>query len=195
MRPVTSDSIQGTVVHLRPATSDDKWMIYHGLARSDLTDTLVGHPDQSQTPVLTWQAFCNDYVSHYFDDSEPYAGRCFAIEVSGRAVGQVNYNEIDKTKKRTELDIWMFCEAECGHGYGPDALTAICEYLSQRFDVREFVMGPSASNERAIRAYEKAGFRKTGVPPEEAKREYGPGDSIDTIYMTKSIEQADAADG
>ena len=186
--------LQGNVVHLRPAVPDDKRMIYDALARSDLTDRLLGHPDEDSTPILTWQAFCDDYVSHYFDDSNPLGGRCFVIEVDGRAVGQVNYNQIDVDKKRVELDIWMLSEALCGHGYGPDALLAVCHHLSSEFGISEFVIQPSASNARAVRAYEKAGFRRVPLSSEEGESVYGPRDSVDGIYMTKRIEPVAALD-
>ena len=180
--------LKGNVVRLRPAAPEDKRMIYNALARSDLSDRLLGHLDDNSTPLLSWQAFCADYVSHYFDDSNPHGGRCFVIEVGGKPVGQVNYNQIDAKKKRVELDIWMFSEALCGHGYGPDALLTLCDYLSSKFGISEFVIQPSASNARAVRAYEKAGFRRVSLIPEEAESEYGPRDSGDGVHMTKSIE-------
>ena len=185
---------QGNVVRLRPAVPEDKRIIYNALARSDLTDRLLGHPDEDSTPLLSWQAFCDDYVSHYFDDSNPHGGRCFVIEVDEKPVGQVNYNQIDVDKKRVELDIWMFSEALCGHGHGPDALLALCDFLSSEFDISEFVIQPSASNARAVRAYEKAGFTRVPLSPKEAESEYGPRDSVDGIYMTKSIEPVAASD-
>ena len=114
--------IEGRRVRIRPATMADRRMIYEGLARSDLTDILLGHPSQDHTPLLTYEAFCDDYKPYFFDDSWPEGGRCFVIEVDGQAVGQVNYNDIEADENRTELDIWMFEEKSCGHGYGTEAL-------------------------------------------------------------------------
>ena len=186
--------IDGEHVRLRPATLDDRRTIYRGLARSDVTDILVGHPSQAYTPLLSYDAFCDDYKQHFFDDSNPEGGRCFVIEVDGQAVGQVNYNAIERDKNRTELDIWMLEEKHCGHGYGSEALHLLCDYLWTHFNVDGFYIKPSASNPRAIRAYEKAGFLRTMLSDEEALLEYGRKDSIDTVYMTKNIEQVAAAD-
>jgi len=163
-------------------------MIYESLARSDVTHILLAHPTQPETPTLTWEQFCDDYKSHYFDNASPYAGRCFVIDVDGEAVGQVNYNTIDMVKGRTELDIWMRSEATCGKGYGPDALRTLCDYLFREFGVHEFLIQPSASNLRAIRAYEKAEFRRVTLSQEDAEAEYGPKNSADSVYMTKNIE-------
>ena len=183
------DYIDGLRVRLRPATLRDRCIIYRGLARSDLTDILLGHPLQNRTALLSYEAFCDDFKGYYFDDSNPEGGRCFVIEVNGVAVGQVNYNEIERGGSRTELDIWMFAEEHCGHGYGTEALRLLCEYLERSFRVGGFYIKPSAANPRAIRAYEKAGFCRTNLPEKDAIREYGGKDSIDTIYMTRNIEQ------
>ena len=188
------DYIDGRHVRLRPATLDDRRMIFRGLARSDLTDILLGHPSQDHTPLLSYEAFCDDYKHYFFDDSNPEGGRCFVIEVDGQAIGQVNYNDIERDKSRTELDIWMFEEKHCGRGYGSKALRLLCDYLRSRFEVNGFYIKPSASNPRAIRAYEKAGFLRTTLSDEEALLEYGKKDSIDTVYMTKNIEQVAPAD-
>lgn len=71
------DHIDGEHIRLRPATLDDRRMIYRGLARSDVTDILVSHPSQACTPLLSYEAFCDDYKQYFFDDSNPEGGRCF----------------------------------------------------------------------------------------------------------------------
>jgi RimJ/RimL family protein N-acetyltransferase len=104
-------------------------------------------------------------------------------------VGQVNYNDIHERggRRRTELDIWMRCEACCGKEYGTDALDALCRHLHERFGVAEFMVQPSARNPRAIRAYEKAGFRRLDLPIDEARALWGPSDYADSVYMVRSI--------
>ncbi len=185
--------IDGPHVRLRPAMLNDRRRIYIALARSDLTDILLGHPSQGFTPLLSYEAFCEDYKHHYFDDSHPEAGRCFVIEVDGRAVGQVNYNQIERDKARTELDIWMFAACHCGHG--TEALGLLCDDLRNRFNVSGFYMKPSAANPRAIRAFEKAGFSRRSLSTEAARAEYGEQDTIDTVYMTRRIEERDPGGG
>lgn len=184
------DHIDGERIRLRPAVLGDRWQIFQGLARSDVTQILLGHPSQTSTPLLGYDEFSDDYKQHFFDDSNPEGGRCFVIEieVDGQAAGQVNYNDIERAQSRTELDIWMFSEQYCGHGYGSEALSLLCDYLQSRLDVEGFYIKPSASNPRAIRCYEKAGFRRSTLSDEEALREYGPKDNVDTIYMTRNIE-------
>jgi RimJ/RimL family protein N-acetyltransferase len=70
---------------------------------------------------------------------------------------------------------------------GADALDALCRHLHERFSVAEFMVQPSARNPRAIRAYEKAGFRRLDLPIEEARSLWGPSDYADSVYMVRAI--------
>ena len=109
----------------------------------------------------------------------------------------MSYNDIHEHggRRRTELDIWMRNEACCGRGHGPDALDALCRHLHDRLGVAEFMVQPSARNPRAIRAYERAGFRRLGVPMEQARDLWGPSGYADSVYMVRSIlTEGDGAD-
>ncbi len=178
--------IQEKQVLLRPATEQDKRMVYEWMAHSDIALSIMGPPNFSEHPIPTWDEFCNDYKSHYFDGSKPKSGRCFIIEVNGTPVGQINYNEIDEENKKTSIDIWMSREANCGKGYGTDALQALCEYLHSIYGIDKFWVSPSARNQRAIHTYKKAGFQQANLTPQE-KAEYGHFEYKDNIILIKKI--------
>lgn len=183
------EEIHGSRVVLRPARSGDARPIYEWLARSDLTATMAGPPTYPERPVPTWDEFRSDYPDHYFDGSAPELGRCFVIHADGEPIGQVNCNDIFEHlgRKRVELDIWLRSEACCGRGHGSDALGALCQYLTHRFGVEEFLVQPSARNPRAIRAYEKAGFVRLGHSVEQARETWGPSDYVDSVYMVRAV--------
>jgi len=185
------DYIDGRSVRLRPAVGSDRRMIYEGLAQSDVSGFLLTDPTTGQPRALSYEAFRSDYVDYYFDDSHPELGRCFVIEVDGRPVGQVNYNDIERDANRTELDIWMFAERHCGHGWGSEAVRLLCDYLHRHMGVHGFYIKPSASNTRAVRGYEKAGFVRTVLPDDEAIAAYGPREDPDTVFMTRNVEVPD----
>ena len=176
--------IKGTQVTLRPATLDDKRMIYDWAHRSDIAHQLHLPPDDH---LCTWEEWCEDWQPHYFDDSAPELGRFFVIMVEGCPVGAVAHNCIDGELRTTELDIWMSCEANCGKGYGPDALGALCDHLSRTRAVSEFWLQPSARNPRAVRAYEKAGFKRRELTREEAEDLFGGVDSPDSVFLVKRL--------
>ena len=177
--------IKGDKIALRPATAGDKRLIYEWLAESDATCAMMGPPKYPDAPVPTWEEFCADYEPYFFDGSRPELGRCYIITAGDLPVGQINYGEIDKRNRRTELDIWMSSESDCGRGYGPDALQTLCNYLNQTYGVVEFVIRPSARNLRAVRAYEKAGFRLREMTDAEQEAEYGPRDYKDSVVLIR----------
>jgi RimJ/RimL family protein N-acetyltransferase len=77
----------------------------------------------------------------------------------------------------------------CGHGYGSRAVSLLCALLEQQNAVREFVMQPSARNPRAIRAYQKAGFRPLDLPPLVAARRYRTQpDYQDSVFLVMRFD-------
>ena len=181
--------IQGKKVVLRIATEQDKQMIYKWMVESDITPSMMRAPNFPDNPVPTWDKFCTDWKSHYFDGLEPTFGRCFIITVDGTPVGTIAYNNIDERHRRTELDIWMSCESNCSKGYGPDALQTLCKYLFQTYGVIEFMMQPSARNSRAIRAFEKTGFQRLDLTLKEIEAKYGPRDYYDSVLLIKHMSK------
>jgi len=57
---------------LRPATEQDKRMVYEWVAKSDTTPSIMGPPQFPDHQVSTWEEFCTDYRSHYFDGCRHY---------------------------------------------------------------------------------------------------------------------------
>ena len=132
--------LYGKKINLRPATVNDRRSIYEWMSQSDCTQSFMGLPRFPDIPVPTWDEFCADYKPYYFDGSSPEKGRCYIIMADDHSVGQVNYNDIDSEHNRTELDIWMSCEANCGKRYGSDALQVLCTYLYDAYGVSEFII-------------------------------------------------------
>ncbi len=186
--------LQGRRVKLRPATPDDRRPVYEWAACSDLTAAMMGPPLFPEHPAPSWEEFCEDHGPHFFDGSNLMLGRCFIIEVDGEAVGQIYYNDIEERagSRRTEIDLWMRAEAYCGRGYGSDALDTLCVHLAETLAVTACIVQPSARNSRAIRAYERVGFRPLAVPLAEARALWGPNDYDDSVYMVKPLSAAAA---
>lgn len=182
--------LQGELITLRSATLADRRTIYEWAAHSDVTSAMMGPPTYPEHPTPSWEAFCEDHRPHFFDGSAPNLGRSFIILVDEEPVGQIYYNDIETVnqKKRTEIDLWMRSEKYCGQGFGGDALLTLCEYLARSFGVQAFMVQPSARNPRAIRAYEKIGFRRLALTLEAARAEWGPSDYFDSVYMVKTCD-------
>jgi aminoglycoside 6'-N-acetyltransferase len=85
------------------------------------------------------------------------------IEADGEVVGSIQFaEESDPDYRHAGVDLFL-ATAHQGRGLGTDAIRTVARYL---FDVRahhRLTIDPSAANARAIRAYERVGFRRVGI--------------------------------
>jgi ribosomal-protein-alanine N-acetyltransferase len=115
--------------------------------------------------IPTYGDFLEEWKPYYFDGSQPTLGRCYTILAGDTTpIGVVAYNDFDAEGKRVTFDIIIGEPENLGRGYGSDALRTLVRYLFATFSTLEVaVIGADPANGRAIRAYEKAGFRRTTV--------------------------------
>ena len=87
----------------------------------------------------------------------------FAIEVEGTFVGVVMCSEeCEPDYRHAGIDIFL-SSAFQGHGYGTDAVRTLARYLIDVRGHHRLTIDPATSNARAIRTYEKVGFKRVGV--------------------------------
>jgi aminoglycoside 6'-N-acetyltransferase len=87
----------------------------------------------------------------------------YAIVVDGRLVGLIQTNEEqDPEFRHATIDLFLD-PAVHGQGLGPDAIRALIGHLVEVNGHHRVTIDPAAANARAIRAYEKVGFRTVGV--------------------------------
>lgn len=144
---------------MRPMTVDEIPIFYQWVTQSDGAPFWYGEPYGD--PIPTYEKFTQDWTRYYFDGSKPEKGRCFIILVGNRAIGQINYNDINRENNSVELDIIIAEDADKNKGYGTDTLKTLTKYLFQKMNIQLCEIEPITKNPRAIRAYEKAGFKTT----------------------------------
>ncbi|WP_320668991.1 GNAT family N-acetyltransferase [Patulibacter defluvii] len=89
--------------------------------------------------------------------------RAWAIVVAGELVGLIQaYAEEDPEFRHAGLDLFVATAAQ-GRGIGPEAIHLLARHLIDEEGHHRLVIDPAAANERAIRAYERLGFRRVGV--------------------------------
>lgn len=87
----------------------------------------------------------------------------FAVEHEGELVGYAEvWEELDPEYRHAGIDLFLGT-AHHGHGLGGDTVLALARHLVQARGHHRVVIDPAAENERAIRAYERVGFRRVGV--------------------------------
>lgn len=156
---LNQNKLKGEKVALRPMTVEEITIFYKWATQSSSTPFWYDELYGEQIP--TYEEFIRDWKKHYFDGSKPEKGRSFVILVGGRAIGQINYNEINKKDNSVELDIIIARDADKGKGYGTDALKTLAKYLFQKMNVRVCWIEVITKNRRAMRTYEKVGFKIT----------------------------------
>ena len=85
------------------------------------------------------------------------------IEHAGHVVGYIQYSEETSLQYRfASIDIALHDDHQ-GHGYGSDAIRTLARYLIATRGHHRLTIDPALANERAIRCYERVGFRPVGV--------------------------------
>jgi aminoglycoside 6'-N-acetyltransferase len=86
-----------------------------------------------------------------------------AIEVDGKVVGFIQYEEEDDVDYR-HAGIDLFVErAYQGRGIGSDALRTLARHLFETRGHHRLTIDPALGNEHAIAVYGRVGFRPVGV--------------------------------
>ena len=87
----------------------------------------------------------------------------FAILVGDAVAGLIQYEEEpDPEYRQAGIDLFLG-EHHQGRGLGVDAVRTLARHLVDDLGHHLLTIDPAAANERAIRCYEKVGFRRVGV--------------------------------
>ncbi|MFL5884536.1 MAG: GNAT family N-acetyltransferase [Thermoleophilaceae bacterium] len=97
-----------------------------------------------------------------FPWDEPEGTR-FTIEVDGAVAGLIQFwEETDPRYRHAAIDLFLEPSLH-GQGLGTEAVRQIVRHLHEELGHHRITIDPAADNAAAIRAYEKAGFRRVGV--------------------------------
>ena len=141
-------TLAGARVHLRRLRGGDRDRLREILAQPDVAKWW-GSPN-ADAAVDEWLEVDADSVG-------------FAIEVDGDVVGSIQYAEENEPEYRHAAVDLFLDGGHQGQGLGPDAIRALARYLFAVRGHHRLTIDPAASNERAIRAYRRVGFRPVGT--------------------------------
>ncbi len=87
----------------------------------------------------------------------------FAVAVANEVIGIAQYSEEGNPEYRhASIDLGL-ATAWQDQGFGTETVRALAHYLIRQKGHHRIVIDPAADNDRAIRCYEKVGFRPVGV--------------------------------
>ena len=140
--------LDGDLVRLRPLTESDRAALVQVLS--------------DPTVVEWWDTRGPEHSADELIAGEP-GWLVWAIEVDGDFAGSIQATEEDDIDYRhAGIDIFMSARFQ-GRGRGTDAVRTVARWLFEERRHHRLTIDPAAANARAIRTYEKVGFRPVGV--------------------------------
>ena len=91
------------------------------------------------------------------------AGELLVIEADGSVAGGIEwYEETDPDYRHAGIDVYLGSAFQ-DRGLGTEAIRMLARHLFDERGHHRLVIDPAADNARAIRCYEKVGFRRVGI--------------------------------
>ena len=148
--------LSGKKVIVRPMVREDTDRIANWQPFTDPLESLWNGPLRSSNDYLRFQAQADDPSRQWY-----------AIEdLAGRVIGRLSLRSI-KPRQSARLGITLGAEY-VGQGYGTDAIRTFLIYYFRDLGFEKLYLDVAAPNRRAIRCYEKCGFKHTGSHYENA---------------------------
>ncbi|MFE2992915.1 GNAT family N-acetyltransferase [Streptomyces sp. NPDC059262] len=149
--------LDGVLTRLVPATEDDLDLLAKWFASPELIEHWDGVP-KSRDEV-----------------AEKYVGRrrprveSFLVLAQNTPVGYAQYWHADVTEGGIDM---VLAPKARGRGLGPDAARALLAHLGGNLGWRRVTVDPVRGNVRAVRAWEKTGFRQVSSGTENLLMEF-----------------------
>lgn len=104
----------------------------------------------------------------------------------GTVIGMVDYRDLDPFAGQVTVGVTIGSRDHWGRGYGSEALLLLVRHLFGAFALHRIELDTWSGNERAVRAFTKAGFREEGRRREAVLVE---GKRYDTVLFAMLREE------
>ena len=170
--PGDHEPIRGPRLVLRPLSEDDLPDVVRWLSDPEVRQFYGDPPDSIEA------------ARRYALEADVNPVWRFVIEEDGRGVGEIQYGHQYAGADfswTAGIDIFIGEPEARNRGVGTEAVRTMLAYLFEVKRVHRVTIDPEVANVRAIRAYEKAGFRLDGVLRHNAHEH---GEYVDTHFMS-----------
>jgi aminoglycoside 6'-N-acetyltransferase len=149
--------LRGSRVTLRPVTRDDLPRLLEILRQPAVARFWSAVPENDE------EAEAEHGLLLGSDADGAEAITTFVIILGDEVVGWIaGWEKLEPEYRHAGVDLFLDSD-EQGKGYGPEAVRLVCRYLFEQRGHHRITIDPSAANARAIRSYEKVGFKRVGV--------------------------------
>lgn len=146
--------LQGKKVFLRPMEEEDLEFYYKGLWDKDMRRLTGTQAVFSKIGIQRW------FEANSTDNSRIDLLIC--LQETNESIGDISLLDINHHNRRATVRLAIFNEANCGNGYGTEALQLLLEYGFDVLNLHRIGLDVYSYNERAIKSYEKVGFKVEG---------------------------------
>jgi aminoglycoside 6'-N-acetyltransferase len=120
---------------------------------------LGSHPEVARW----WRGLTTEHVLGKARGDDEEGAVVFAIVVDGDVAGMIQYyDETDEEFRHASIDLFLGAPYH-DRGLGTDTVRTMVRHLIEDRGHHRLTIDPALDNDRAIRVYEKAGFRRVGV--------------------------------
>lgn len=162
--------LEGERVYLRPIGIEDAEGYFHMLFNPEVR-RLTG----TKKPFTLEGIRC--YIEGKSTDDSTVL-LLIALADTDEVIGDIALQDIDHINRNANMRIAIDSDNHQGKGYGPESIRLLLEYSFGVLNLHRIELQVFTYNDRAIRAYEKVGFRKEGIQRDALYYEHQYHDSI-----------------
>ncbi|OAZ50732.1 GNAT family N-acetyltransferase [Paenibacillus polymyxa] len=147
--------LEGSRVYLRPINVEDTELYYNTLFHQEVR-RLTG----------TQRSFTKEQIARYIEGKGQDASSLLlliALQEDDRVIGDIALQDMDSLNRSANIRIAINEQGDQGKGYGTEALVLMLDYGFGICNLHRIELNVFDFNEKAIRCYEKVGFKREGV--------------------------------
>lgn len=154
-------------IYLSPLSSDDSEALFGWINERDLVIFNSGYKPVHESNHLAW-------FENIIKRQDVFIFGIKRVE-DHKLIGSCQLNKLNFVHRNAELRIRIGAATDRGRGFGGDAVQLLLKFAFDDLNLNKVYLNVYSTNIRAIKVYEKSGFRKEG----ELKRH----DFIDGKYL------------
>ena len=148
---------------LRPWEIDDAPILFNGWANNEeITKYLTWNPHQN---IETTRFIINKRLKEY--DEKDRINFAIVLKETDKLIGNCGFVDINHLHKKGEVGLFIGEEENRSKGYGTEALSLLVEYGFNYLNLKNIMLKVFSFNKRAIKSYEKIGFKVFGKRTED----------------------------
>ena len=157
-------------------------ILFRSVERGDLPCFIKWFDDPEVTEFLKAEGSMSlEDEEAWLENVNRTGGHVYSFEtLDGKLIGNLGLMNINWVARKIEVGIVIGEKKYWSQGYGTEAILLMLEFLFEEWDVNRVELFTDATNSRAIRCYEKCGFKAEGVM---RQNRFKRGKYVDDVHM------------